>query len=194
MITSLLLVVAVLAFVGLAYQQVPMSTTQTSTKALTSYSPYFLMNTVTYTTTSSTVYFTEATICPNGPGCDGVDYQLLYYYVWTLFTNTLQSTYEIPTIAVVPYSQTLTESSTRRVPASAALGLTSSSFTTLAAVVIGILVLLTAYATLKPRMTYRPKQATLSQFAKTPSSCIKCGAKLPSASEFCNKCGTKQSA
>ncbi len=36
------------------------------------------------------------------------------------------------------------------------------------------------------------KQATLSQFVKASTSCTKCGANLPPASEFCNKCGTKQ--
>ncbi|MGA2971854.1 MAG: zinc ribbon domain-containing protein [Candidatus Bathyarchaeia archaeon] len=193
LVTSVLLAVAVFTFAALSSQTVPMSTTQSSTEVLTSYSPHFLTNTFTYTTTSTSAYFTETTLCFNGgTGCDGMDYIPYNYWVNTLFTNTLQSTYEMPATAVVPYSQTLTMSSTRLVPASAALGLGDGSFTTLAVVVIGVLALLTAYVTLKPGMTHTPRQATLSQFAKAPSFCIKCGAELPPASEFCNKCGTKQ--
>jgi hypothetical protein len=54
MVTGLLLAVAVSAFAGLAYQTVPMSATQTvtqsSTKALESYSVYMVVNVVSYTT------------------------------------------------------------------------------------------------------------------------------------------------
>lgn len=95
-----------------------------------------------------------------------------------------------------PYSQTSsssTESSTSIVPESAPLRLTDGSFTPLAAIVIGILVLLTVYVILKPRTAHGPKHATLSRFVKALTSCIKCGAELPPASEFCNKSGTKQS-
>ena len=78
--------------------------------------------------------------------------------------NTLQSTYEASSTAVIPYSPTgaslTTQTSTSLVPASTALGLTDGSFTGLAVTVIGILVLFTAWVTLKPRMTYGRKQAT----------------------------------
>ncbi|MGA2626224.1 MAG: hypothetical protein ABSF63_04080 [Candidatus Bathyarchaeia archaeon] len=52
-VTVILLAVAVLAFAGLNYQTVPMSTTQTttqsSTEALESYSVYMVVNDVSYT-------------------------------------------------------------------------------------------------------------------------------------------------
>ncbi len=144
-VTGVLLAVAVLAFSGLAYQTVPMSTTQTMTQESTRELGVGILNTATIT------------------------------YVETVTSS-------------------ITESSTNTVPASEALGLTNGSFTALAVVVIGILALLTAWVTLKSRITDRPKQATVSQFVKARLSCIKCDAELPPASEFCNKCGTKQTA
>jgi hypothetical protein len=82
--------------------------------------------------------------------------------------NTLQATYERPTTAVIPYSQTVTslttQSSTGFVPASAALGLTVYAVTwTITVTVICILVILTPWFTLIRRMASRPKQATLSE-------------------------------
>jgi hypothetical protein len=59
-----------------------------------------------------------------------------------------------------------TESSTSLVPESEALGLTERSFTILAVVVIGILALLMAYVTLKPRVTHRHQNYLRSQFRR----------------------------
>ena len=171
MVTSLLLVVAVLSFAGLAYQTVPLSRTQTITRESTetgaSYSPYLVTDTPTYTTTS--VSMITITSTGGEVGCLYDEYGCtpwyvsIYHFSFT-FKNTLQTTYEMSTAAVIPFGQTVTssvtESSTRIVPASTALGLTNGSFTTLAVTVIGILVLLTAWVTLKPRMASRPKQAT----------------------------------
>ena len=206
MVTGLLLAVAVSAFAGLAYQQVPMSTTQAITKesiqTSASYSLYLVANTVTYTTTSTTTTIrTEdpTTICDNSGqypsycvGYPAATATLIYIYT----DIPAQSIYSMQETSIVPYSQTLTssvtESSTSLVPASAALGLTDGSFTLVAGLVIGILAILMTYLILKPGITHRPKQATLSQFVKVPTTCVNCGAALPPVSDFCNKCGTKQ--
>lgn len=205
MVTGLLLAVAVLVFAGLAYETIPVSTTQTitqeSTWTLTSYSPYFVAKTSTYTTTSVTalqqVGIAGGDIgCAYGePGCSYGPYQY-YYYTYYTFVSTWQSTYKTTTTSVIPYSQTtsssMTLSSTSLVPASVALGLTDGTFSTLAIVIIGLLSLLTIWVALKPRLSHRPIQARLSQFVKPTSVCINCGAKLPPASAFCNKCGSAQ--
>jgi len=181
MVSGLLLVVAVLAFAGLAYQSVPMSTTQTVTQESTgtqmSYSPYTATNTITYAVTHSYPYSTALAVAPE-PSCYGILEPPYYPCFWitftstnyTSYTQTFESTYERQSASLVSYSQTLTssvtESSTSLVPASTALELTDGTFAALAVVVIGILGLLTAYAALKPRTTHRPKQATLTQFTK----------------------------
>jgi hypothetical protein len=189
LVTGLLLAVAILSFAGLRYQTVPMSTTQTitqeSTETLVSYSPYMAPRTLTY---ANLIWPTAtATLCENngaGP-CALITYPASYWV-----SVTLPSTYEMQTTALIAYSQTLTssstESSTSMMPAYAALGLTNGSFIALAVIVTVILALLTAWVTF----------VVLSQFVNAPYSrmwCRMCGAKLPPASKFCDKCGTKQS-
>lgn len=155
-VTGLLLAVAVLTFVGISYQTVPMSTT--NTEALTSYSPYSVHTTTTYLSTSSA---TSTYTLPATTSCGGGFYPAIcnsyppstvrvIYVITGLIVHLGYWTQET---AAVPY--TVTESSTSLVPASAALGLTNAVFTTLAVVVIGILALLMAYVTLKPRVTHR---------------------------------------
>lgn len=205
MLTCLLFAVAVVAFAGLAYEEVPVGTTQALTQQSTetglSYSRYFVANTngLFYTYTHSSFGSVSRYCAP-----DNTYFCVTYLGAgsWTYWTETLGS--EAATTrqetATVPYSQTttssITETSTKLVPnlvhASEALGLTGGEFSALAIVVIGIFTLLTAWVVLKPRIAHGPRQATLSQFVKTQSSCIKCGAELPPASKFCNKCGTEQ--
>lgn len=193
---------AVLAFAGLAYQTVPVSTTQTLTQQSTetglSYSPYSVANTYTLFHTYTYSSFGVNQYCSAHGVCYvGAVYSISSYWTQTLGGEAATTRQETSTI---PYSQTatssITETSTNFVPnlvaASEALGLTDRQFGALAIVVIGIFTLLTVWVILKPRITHRPRQATLSQFAIAPSSCINCGAALPPASEFCNKCGTKQ--
>jgi zinc-ribbon domain len=180
MVTALFLAVAILAFAGLGYQTVPMSATQTITQEST--------NVVTYLRTNSYPYTTFR--LGMEPSCYGIPEAPYYPCNYATLTGYRSDT------SAIYYSKTatrsITESSTRIVPASAALGLTNGSLAIPAVVIIGILALLTAYLILKPRTTHKPKQSTLTQFAKASSSCVKCGAELPPVSEFCNKCGTKQ--
>jgi ribosomal protein L40E len=195
LVTSLLLVVAVMAFAGLAYQTVPVGTTQTET--LNSYSPYAVVNTslwLTSTSTTTTVTYPATTaceesyfpaVCNSYPGGTA-------RVIYIITGITVHYMYQVQETATVPYAAT--ESSTSFMPAVAALGLTDGLFIALAVLVIGILALLTGYIILKSSTHHKPKQATLSQFVQAPTSCIKCGAPLPPASEFCNKCGTRQQA
>jgi hypothetical protein len=170
LVTSLLLVVAVLTFAGVAYQQVPMSTTQSSIETEASYSPYIVTDTVTYTATtieSTSTY--ESAYPANTP--------LNNYYncfpgggpwpcVWATETvttyiygtATVQSEYQVQYTAAIPYSQTVTESSTSLVPASDAIGLTDGSFAAVAVLVIGNLAVLTAYLVLKLGITHETKK------------------------------------
>ncbi len=181
LVTGLLLVVAALAFAGLAFQQVPMGTTQTlpqtSTQIAVSYTAYPVLNIASYTTTGLPPYYTGwqevcfgETVAPPYVTCATFANTVKCDYV--ACNVVTQTTYsmdgEVQSTATFPYTQTLTgsitESSTSLVPASTSFGLSRDSFTLLAVVVIGILFLLTLWVALKPRSTDRPKQATMTRF------------------------------
>jgi ribosomal protein L40E/Tfp pilus assembly protein PilV len=200
LITILLLALAVVTFAGLTYQTVPTSTTQTVTQMPVqtwfSYLPYLETNTSAYTTTEAYTYsyYSGPSYCNVG----GCNYGAVST-ITTTFANTLtlNSTYQVQEITTITSSRTVTssttESSTSLVPAYSSVGLSGAAFGALSIVVIGVLVFCTAWILLRETIHHKPKQATLSQFMKATPSCIKCGAQLPPASEFCNKCGTKQS-
>lgn len=165
LVTGLLLVAAVLAFAGLAFQQVPMSTTQTLTQQSTdtwvSYSSYATVNIVTHTTTGlPSSYVGWELLCFGTLPC--VTMEVTYkcdYVACNVVTQTTESYYVTQNVATISYSQTatssITKSSTSLVPASAALGLTDDAFTTLAVIVIGVLALLTAYIMMKSRTMHK---------------------------------------
>ncbi|MGA2628026.1 MAG: hypothetical protein ABSF63_13325 [Candidatus Bathyarchaeia archaeon] len=157
LVTGLLLVVAVLAFAGLGYEQVPMSTTQSSTEPLISYSPYMVEKTKTSTIwVPMAMPYSTQTIGSVGCFVPGWYCTQYYFTLYSSSTTTLQNTLTIShqNTATISYSRTVTASFTSLVPASAALELTGGSFIALAVAVIGILALLTAYATLKTRTTH----------------------------------------
>jgi ribosomal protein L40E len=87
---------------------------------------------------------------------------------------------------------TLTRTATSTMMTSMEISLTQGYGDWIGAVLIGALIIAGLFFALRKRTTHRPKQATITQFVKAPSSCIKCGAELPPASDFCNKCGTRQ--
>lgn len=167
LVTGLILAVAVLAFAGLAIETVPVSTsetlTETHTETGTSYSPYVETNIVSYTSTSIQASFTNGLVTPSPMWPCSYPGIFPTICIWTTTTTTgyvsgtqtLQSAYAASMTSTIPYyathSNTLTESSTTDVPASAAIGLTDVSFAVLAVVVIGILVLLTVYAIMKTK-------------------------------------------
>lgn len=101
-----------------------------------------------------------------------------------VYANTATST--IPTTLLKTSVTTLTFRSTLEVPFMQTYG------SWMAVVIVGALVVAVLFFALRRTRTHRPRQASLSQFVKAPSSCIKCGAELPPASTFCNKCGAKQ--
>jgi len=132
----------------------------------------------------------------------------------TITNTTLEffmaaSSYAEQYTVVVPYSYTathsITESSTNLVPVSTLVGFTDSDFRTLAAVVISILVILTAWIALKSVRTSRLEQATLTQPEPSSDSksspqaesiaeiqvikCSHCNAEMPRERIICPKCG-----
>jgi hypothetical protein len=163
-VTGLLLAAAVLTFAGLAYQQVPMSTTQTLTQQSTTtwieHSHYAGVKTVTYTTTGFLwpSYTKVGLVCFTAFCVAGTHTLKCNHAACNVVTYATESTHALQNVATISHSQTattsITENSTSLVPASTVLGLTDGSFTILAVTVIGILALLTAWVELKPRLSH----------------------------------------
>ena len=199
-ITGLLLVVAVLAFAGLAYQSVPMSRTSTVTGSFTrnwSELEYYTM-TVTDTSTPTIVWTATHSyyVGYTGFSCPIPPASCVSIATWSVALQPSLTTYEPQSTLTVPEAETVTssvtESSTSVVPASAALGLTDGSFSGLALLVFGTLSVLSAWVIFNPIMDMGQDKATPTQFTKVPTVCIKCGAEIPPASAFCDRCGAKQ--
>jgi hypothetical protein len=177
MVTGLLLVVAVLAFASLAYQQVPVSVPYTATeqfiRSQVATVPT-LVESTSLTTATQIVGWDVQEGYNAGNGCGGFSCGGYYENDIPVFaTEVMTSLFPLWSKATTSYSYTATSfvaaSSTTIVPASVALGLTEVSFTALVLVVIGILALLTEWVMLKSReSTHKPKEAVLSQFVKAP--------------------------
>ena len=182
-VATLLLVASVLAFAGLAYPAVPVSTTQTIIQSSTTSLDYYESRTATEITqyiTSRYVPTTETFVMIgnweflynqyNQP----VTLEYIPYGPTVTITNTTlepfmtYSSYAEQYTVAVPYHYTATSSitvtSTNLVPASALLGLTDGVFSTVALLVIGNLFILSAWIALKPKMTTRREQPMLRHF------------------------------
>ena len=190
-----------MTFAGLAYQTVPVSTTQTMTEQSTqigiSHSVYPMTSTIAYLTQ---VFVTSIYSLPARTVCAGLYPPTCIGYPPTTNTRniptiqTAQSTFETQSTATISYTQTVTssttKSSTKIVPAYSSLGLSVTSFGALSLLVIGVLAIVTGWFALKS--SHGPKQAAVEKFERASNSCVKCGADLPPNSAFCNKCGTQQ--
>jgi len=200
MVSTLVLVVAIVGLAGLAFQTVPMSTTRTitqeSTEHVASYSPYIV--TYIFTTAYSTITYSlwnwqcSTPIPGQVPQCSNL------VGSWTTWANGLVAigiTQRQDSTSIL-YTQTvtssITESSTNIVPAYSSIGLNAASFVVISVLVICILVLVTVWIALKSKPSHMTKLATMSGFMKSSHTCVKCGIKLSLKSTFCDRCGTKQ--
>lgn len=139
-VAGILLAVAALTFVGLAFQTVPMSTTSTLTQTIPqqyvesedSSSTYVISSTENQT---APIVWVGSTIAFGRP--------ITSFQV----TATIQYSYTSTSSTTL----TSTTSTTSLVPASQALGLTDETFSVLAVAVIGLLSLLTILIALKSK-------------------------------------------
>jgi len=199
-VAGLLLAVAISTWGGLAYQTVPVSTTQTmtveSTEMSVSYSAYLATSTAAYPTQffSTSIYSQPAaTVCAGlYPGaCVGYPPTVITRNIPVI--ETAQSTIQVQDTATISYSLTatssITGSSTIIVTAYQALGLNALTFNVVAITIIALLALTTVWIA----KANRPKSESETEKA-VPSSnpCVECCEELPPNSKFCNNCGAKQ--
>ena len=194
MVTGLLLVVSVLAFAGLAYQTVPIVVPYTNTDTFISFQFY------TQSSLTEVAISTAATT----PTQAVPEYDYVCYSYDPYGNCVSQGVEYLGSGIPAPYTVTIGEvmwtantisyayPATSFVTGSSTINLTGGSFPVLALIVVGFLTLLTAYLIMRPKIIHRPQQVTVGQPVEANPLSINCGAELPPASDFCNKCGTKQ--
>ena len=195
-----LVAAAVVSLVALAYPSISVPVFRTDTIA----------NTTTISSASwSTISTTMAGWVPYSTSTGGV---IVYDYLCdpssmactptkTYYTTQTLSTYEADTkiSRVTMTTQWVstnefesTHTAYRQIPAYAAFGMNDPQFLMLAGFVILILVVGILVIFVRTRRVAIPRQAKPSQLKMERVFCINCGARLPSGSRFCGKCGTEQ--
>ncbi len=189
------MLIAIVTFVDLAYQTVPLTTahtvTEQSTVELVSYSPYQEVQILTYTNTElGTLTYVPPQLCfnqsscyPTGPTVTALVTNMLVYDSTIQIQET--KTFTSSVIATI----SATENSTSLAPEYSTLGLGHAAFGALAVTVIGILILLIILTGVRA-VFHKPKQPATS--LNVPVSCVSCGHQLLPGSRFCNNCGAEQ--
>jgi hypothetical protein len=181
MVSVLILVVAIIALVGLAYQTVPISTTTTivrqSTETGFSYSPYDVVWTAEVTTVSvqypllasatwaltqyqnGTIWCIPSYVAQYGGAACAMLIAVAFYK--TSVTTAFPLTFVAHNTATIAYSQPVTNSlvvpGQSMVPAYSNLGLTDTAFAGLSVLVILLLAFMTVWIALKSKNSHRRK-------------------------------------
>ena len=190
LLSSVILLIITASLGSLAYPSISVQfySTETIMSSTMNRYPYTIYSTTSYYSTFpqlASILNTDCELISGGfayPPC------IPPYRTVTIYaTNTLLSVFATTSTSTMQlaFTKILTQSSSQNVPPYSHLGLSDSQFLTLALLVLIIATLILAYLH-SIEKTKQPK------FTQATSSCVKCGIELPSASSYCNKCGTKQ--